>query len=211
MVVAAVIVWPWGLDDVRTRWRALGWTNEAQRHEVRAGLRPELATADRAAATALYARALPLLPDRPETYRGLARLRAQAGDTTSALTILAEGIHASRWPVPLLRDRAELLLLQGDGSAALSTLQQLLQQRPDDADALHNLAVLLVRLARPQEALAIARRLAAAAPADPRGWIDQGVILARLGRRTEARAVFREGLRRHPDDPALTANLQRLD
>jgi hypothetical protein len=66
VLLVAVALRPWGLEDVRVRWRALGETNLALRYELRAEHAPEHAAADRERAAALYTDARSLIPDRPE-------------------------------------------------------------------------------------------------------------------------------------------------
>ncbi|MFO7652809.1 MAG: hypothetical protein R6X25_03200 [Candidatus Krumholzibacteriia bacterium] len=210
VLLAALAVWPWGLDEVQSRWRALGWTNTALRYQLRAELRPRTAAADLERAGELLEQALPLIPDRPEPYRGLARLRAEAGDLDGALALLEEGLAAASWPVGLYPDLIELLLGHGREEQALVAVTTYLQSRPDDIDMRHNQVVLLDRLRPPAEALAAARRFLADHPTDPRPWVDLGVLLARAGRPDEARQVFAAGLQRHPGHPHLTANLERL-
>jgi hypothetical protein len=211
LLAALLVTRPWGLDEVRARWRALGWTNEALRLELRASQRPAAHRRDRERAAALYERALTVVADRPDPYRGLARLRRAAGDVEGALAVLAQGIERSRWPEPLRRERIEMLLLEGRAAAALDALEGFLRDHPRDADMRHNLTVLLARSGKPAAALASARRLVDLAPEDPRAWLDLGVILAGTGDREGARAAFAEGLRRHPGHPELEANLARLD
>jgi len=211
LLVCLVVTRPWGLDEVRERWLALGWTNEALRLELRAGWLPAEHGEDRERAARLYEEALTVVPDRPDSYRGLARLRHAAGDVDGALGVLEQGIEGSSWPDPLRRDRIEILLLEGRAAPALAVLEDYLRAHPRDADMLHNRTVLLVRSGDPATALASARRLAELVPEDPRAWLDLGVVLARGGDRAGARAAFVEGLRRHPDHPDLAANLARLE
>jgi tetratricopeptide (TPR) repeat protein len=208
LVPALVLVAPWGLDDVRDMWRAMGLANRALRHA-------DLAEAGRGAdhdrlAEDLYRRALAAGAPGEASWLGLARVLDRTGRPAAADSVLAEGIAACE-PAPALHMQAAArLLARGRPAAAEPHLRATLAARPHDADALHNLVIVRSRAGAGDEAEALARRLCRVHPDDPRGWNDLAILLARSGRRDEARVVINEGLDHVPGDADLQENAARL-
>ncbi len=209
VVLAALVVIPWGLGPVQERWQAQAMANEALRRAELGRALQDSAETDRA--EALYRTALEQGADGAAPWLGLAAILDDRGEAGQAIEVLARGVIHEDRNLEMRKVLVSHLLAEGRQQEALARLQALLEQWPHDPDALHNMTILLAGQGRLGDALVHAERLVAAAPGDPRGYNDLGILLARLGRREEAAEAFRRGLKAVPGDPDLSANLAHLD
>jgi len=209
VLLAALAVVPWGLGDVRARWRPLAQANEARRWEVIG--RQEASPDALARAEELYRAAVSGQPDDPGPWLGLAKTLVARDNRMEAEEVLVRAIPRVERDLEIRRLLVGLLLEDGRRSDALVQARALLGAYPDDAETLHNTTVLLAGFGNRKAALEMAGRLVAAHPDDPRGAIDLGVLLARSGRIAEARAAFQRGLQANPGHADLLRNLELLE
>lgn len=209
LVLGAMLVFPWGLDEEREIWASLAPSNHAQRWAILASETGE--PADWAEAARLYEQSVARSPALPGPWLGYAAVQRARGLSGAADAVLERGLVVAQPSAPLRRALLSTHLQAGRPAAAETQARALLAERPADAVALHNLAVLLAGQGRRDEAVNLARRLIEAHPADPQGYLDLGVLLAREGRRREAAEVFRQGLQAVPGEARLQENLRRLE
>jgi len=210
--VAILLVWPWGLDDVRRNFEVGALENEAIRWEHTAkAAEPAVADLDLAEAEELYRESLAIADNRVDSWQGLGRVLWLRDEQTAAVEALSEGLEKVTAKQVLRDDLIAMLVRQGRMIEALPHLELALQAAPENADHMHNAAVALGEAGRFQEAATLAQNLIVAHPTDPRGYFDLGVIYARSGLMIEARDIFAAGLRQVPNHPELTRNLARVE
>jgi Flp pilus assembly protein TadD len=206
--VAALLVVPWGLGDIRRDWRGLAAANEALRW-AEAGA-AEHDDAALARAESLYREAVAGRAGGPAPWLGLAMVLRERGDAPGAERVLAEGCEATPQNLDLHKQLIRVLLEQKRRDEAFARVLRILPEHPRDADLLHLAAVLNEQAGRRDEALAAARELRRWHPQNPQSYVDLGILLARGGVLAEAAEVFREGLRVEPGHADLTANLAKI-
>jgi tetratricopeptide (TPR) repeat protein len=208
-VVASLLIYPWGLTEVQSRWVPLAQANEARRWGVIG--QAENSPMALARAEQLYLASIEGQPDSPAPWLGLAVTQKALNKRAEAEDTLTRAILRVDRNLDIRRMLVGMLLEDDRRSDALVQAQALLREYPDDAETLHNATVLLASFGNTRAALEMAERLVAAHPADPRGAVDQGVLLARAGRTEEARAAFYRGLSFNPKNETLRRNLDLLD
>ena len=208
LLILTVLVQPWGLAEVQSRWVALAEINEAQRWALLGQHEDQPAHLERA--RRLYAGAAEQLAGDEVAWSGWATTCLALGRPDEAEEVLSRSLLRVRDGRQLRRQFLNLLLEQGRSAEALVQVQALLKLDPDDARALHNATVLLADLGRQHQALETARHFFHVHPTDPQAALDLGVLLARAGRISEAREVFSQGLAANPDHAGLRHNLRAL-
>jgi tetratricopeptide (TPR) repeat protein len=216
LVLAVLAVQPWGERGYLFRLESAAIAGEASRWQALGS--HQLATGDRAAAQASWARSIALFQQSVartptlEAYRKLARSQAASGAPADAVGTLAEAM--TRLPddrLVLQRDRIRLLLSLRQAEAALAELTSYLQQRPDDLEMRHWQVVLLARAGREAEAVPLARAMVAGHPDEVLGYRDLAMLLMNLGQLDEAATVLADGRRRFPTDPDLRRLVDDLE
>ncbi len=206
--LALLIVFPWGLQVVKERWRPLVLANEAQRWSVVG--RAENSRVDLEQAALLYEESVGHQPDSPGPWVGWAVTLEALDRRGEAREVLQGASLLVAQDLEIRRQLVGLLLADGLRSDALAQAQALLRKYPRDAETLHNTTVLLADFGNTKQALVTAGQLVEFHPADPRGYLDLGVLLARSGHREEAVEAFRRGLAVDPGHPGLQQNLELL-
>jgi Flp pilus assembly protein TadD len=207
-VLTLLIVYPWGLEAVKERWRPLVLANEAQRWSVVG--RAASSAPDLEQALLLYQESVDQQPDSPGPWVGWAVTLEALERRGEAREVLQRASLQVAQDLEIRRQLVGLYLADGLRSDALAQAQALLRKYPRDAETLHNTTVLLADFGNLKQAMVTAGQLVDFHPGDPRGYLDLGVLLARSGHREDAARTFRQGLMAAPGHPGLQHNLELL-
>ena len=142
------------------------------------------------AAGAAYDRVLALLPDDPELWVEIGRLRYRGGQhvlaiaaADHAIALGPQNVRALEFRGQLIRDRYGLL-------PALPWFEAALVHAPDDVSVLTDYAATLGELGRASEMLTVTRRILQLDAGNPRAYYLQAVLAARAGRYELARGLL---------------------
>ena len=164
---------------------------------------------DRAAAAALFERALQLDPAAPSAALELASELRDQGETGRALALA--GAVLARDPRNAAAGIAVALAQRqsGQAEAAQATLRALLAAEPAHVNARLELAQLDMRLGRPDQAAALLEQVLADAPECCRA-LEQLAELARIGRdHARAQALLLRSIALQPSAPAPRLQLSQ--
>lgn len=170
---------------------------------VRLGRLPE--------AAASYEAALREQPRLADAHSNLAHLRLEQGRTAEAIRHGEEAVRLDPGHAGAAYNLGNALVAAGRLAAARTAYEQALASDPDDADAANNLGNVLLELDRPEEAV---RRYAQAVRSRPDQVAPRRALVAvlpHLGRVAEAVEHARVLARLQPEDPAVAAELARLE
>lgn len=170
------------------------------------------AAGDDAGAVPLLARAVALLPERPDIAYNLGIVERDLGRPDNAMArwrqVLALApTHEDAW-----LSLAAAMEDAGDPAAALALYEQALQHCPRDRALLYNCADLCHRLGLLERAAQSYQRATEADPAFGAAWLNRGMVLKRLGRLDAAEACYRQALvlAGSADQALATFNLANL-
>lgn len=212
VVLASVVVWPWGLARQRARLQAGGLDNEAVRWEHLAAAAggaeadPAVAQEYLTEAETLYRRSRAVVGDQADSWRGLARILWTRGERDRAITLLSEGLARVTDTRAMRRDLIGMLMRQRRPAEAADQLSVALQAEPADMDLLENMVIAQAQSGRLAAATATAREMVSLHPGDPRGYLTLGKVLGQAGDLPAAAEAFNEGLRRLPRNVELKRN-----
>ena len=143
--------------------------------------RLEMQSDDLPAAGTAFDAALLHIPDDPELWVDIARLRYRGGEQ-------AQAVDAAMRAIELGPDNPAALLLRGqlardsEGmAAALPYFERAVAKQPENLELLSDYAATLVELGSAREGLAVVRKIVALDPGNPRAFFIQAVIAARGG------------------------------
>ena len=211
LVVAGLLVVPWGLSSTAGLWRGLEAQHLARRVLAVAGHDDDLMMRQRA--DELLAETCVASPRRWQPWYEHARNLALQGRHDEALKVLAQGATRADEPRRLEQLRIGVVREMGRSDQAEALIMAYLDEWPGDLDMLNDLMVLQGQRGRWRAVETTARQLLGMEPRDARGWLGLAAAQARLGLVDEARSSLQAGLERvvDPDGRALLqANLERM-
>lgn len=162
-------------------------------------------------AAAGFEAALREQPRLADAHSNLAHVRLEQGRIDEAIRHGEEALRLDPEHDGAAYNLGNALVAAGRLAAARAAYEQALVSDPDDADAANNLGNVLLELDRPEEAV---RRYAQAVRARPDLVAPRRALVAvlpHLGRVAEAVEHARVLVRLRPGDPAVAAELERLE
>lgn len=171
-----------GNTGAARRWLEAGaFSADTRGHGFRMLGRLEMAEGNLAAAGSAFDRALQSMPDDPELWVDIGRLRYRGGEQSQAVDASKKAVDLGPRNVAALTFRGQLVRDAYGMEAALPWFEATLEIEPSDADVLAEYAATLGELGRTREMLSTTRDLAAATPRDSRVPLFQAVLTARAG------------------------------
>ena len=156
-----------------------------------------------------FARAASLAPTGWQAWRGQALAEQQQGNTEAAISVLRQGVAATRGAAPLVMDLAALLELQGRTDEAIAEYEAMYSADPRSDVAANNLAMLLATYRKDEQSLARAAELAGRFAKSPNpAFLDTyGWVLYARGQHAEAVAALVAAVKLAPEAQLLHYHL----
>lgn len=137
-----------------------------------------------------FDRALESMPDNPELWVDIGRLRYLGGEQEQAIEASIHAVNLGPDNVPALQFRAQLVRDAEGMEAALPWYESALKRNPDNLALMGDYAATLGEFGRNHDMLVVARRMIELDERNPRAFFLQSVLAARGGQFDLARDLL---------------------
>ncbi|MFV0645529.1 MAG: tetratricopeptide repeat protein [Sphingomonadaceae bacterium] len=142
------------------------------------------------------------IPDNPELWVDIGRLRYRGGEQIQAVEASRKAVDLGPDNAAALTFRAQLVRDSEGMQAALGWFERAVERNPDNIDLLADYAATLGELGRAREMLEVIRRISVTDEKNPRAYYLQAVLAARAGRYDLAQRLMLLTDQKHRDMPA---------
>ena len=173
------------------RWLAPGeFSPDTRGHGFRQLGRLEMRDGNLPAAGAAFDQAYRAIPDDPDLWVDIGRLRFRGGEQAQAVQAARKAVALGPRNPAALRFRGQLVRDAHGVRAALPWFEAALESHPDDLGLLLDYAATLGEAGRPTDMLRVVRKVARLDPANREVFFLQAVIAARAGETVLARSLL---------------------
>jgi Tfp pilus assembly protein PilF len=161
-------------------------------------------------AQTVFARARSLVPDDPEALAGLSDVALKNGDLAGAKAILDALVSRDPADADACFKLGVVLVRIGEPDRAMGLLRSVVERQPGNVDAVVAFGGLLAKTGHPADAVPYFERAIRAGAKSPIVWNSLAMARLETGNEAGAAEALRQSLRSKPDQPDITALLQRL-